>query len=420
MTSTAGGVPRAVNVGTAHRASLVERSAFPLLAAYPELHYLDSAATTQKPQAVLDAMVQYYSRDNANPHRGAYALSARATERYHEARERIAAFVGVRDAACLIFTRGTTESLNLVASAWGRTNVKAGDEIVITGLEHHANFVPWQQLAAESGATLRICQITSDGRIDLDHYRSLVGLRTKIVAFSHVSNALGTINPMAELTAIAHAAGAIVVVDGAQAAPHFALDIDSLDVDFYAFSGHKMLGPMGCGALVGRRALLEAMPPYQTGGDMIEYVGDEQSTWNVLPHKFEAGTPNVADAVGLAAACDYLTGLGMDAVRDHERQLMALATERLLAVPEVRVYGPPASERSGVVSFTVGDIHPHDLATILDETSVCVRAGHHCAQPLMRRLDIPATARASFYVYNTEADVDALVAGVERAKELFD
>ena len=395
------------------------RADFPLLAANPDLHYLDSAATSQKPRAVLDAIVHYYSHDNANPHRGAYALSARATERYHDARARVAKFVGVRDVDRLIFTRGTTESLNLVASAWGRTNVGAGDEIVVTGLEHHANFVPWQQLALAVGARLRVCGITHDGRVDLDQLRDIVGARTKVVAFGHVSNAVGTINPVAEIAAVARRAGAIVVCDGAQAAPHVPLDIDSLDVDFYAFSGHKMLGPMGCGALVGRRAMLDAMPPYQTGGDMIEYVADEASTWNVLPHKFEAGTPNVGDAVGLAAACDYLDALGMDAVRAHERELTALATERLLALPGVRVYGPPPADRSGVVSFTAGEIHPHDLATILDETGVCVRAGHHCAQPLMRRLDVPATARASFYVYNTEADVDALVAGVERARQLF-
>jgi cysteine desulfurase/selenocysteine lyase len=418
MTTATSRERRAPNGGPREH-TLVDRADFPLLAAFPELHYLDSAATTQKPRAVLDAMAQYYSHDNANPHRGAYALSARATERYLQARERIAKFVGVRDASCLIFTRGTTESLNLVATAWGGANVRTGDEIVITGLEHHANFVPWQQLAHETGATLRICRITPDGRIDLDELRSVIGPRTKVVALGHVSNALGTINPVTEIAALAHAAGAIVVIDGAQAAPHFTLDIDSLGVDFYAFSGHKMLGPMGCGVLVGRRSLLEAMPPYQTGGDMIEYVGDERTTWNVLPHKFEAGTPNVADAVGLAAACDYLSALGMDVVRDHERQLMAFATERLLSIPDVRVYGPPAHERSGVVSFTVGDIHPHDLATILDEVGVCVRAGHHCAQPLMRRLDVPATARASFYVYNTEADVEALVAGVERARQLF-
>src|SRR4051812_38035766 len=397
----------------------IDRADFPLLASHPDLHYLDSAATSQKPRAVLDAMMRYYERDNANPHRGAYALSARATERYHEARERIATFVGVRDAARLIFTRGTTEALNLVATAWGRANVRSGDEIVITGLEHHANFVPWQQLAATTGARLRVCGITADGRIDVDEMKRLVGPRTKVVAFGHVSNALGTINPIDELTAIARRVGAVVVCDGAQAAPHFPLDIDALDVDFYAFSGHKMLGPMGCGVLVGKRALLEAMPPYQSGGDMIEYVSDERSTWNVLPHKFEAGTPNVADAVGLAAACEYLDGIGMDHVRAHERELTSLATERLAAIPDVRIYGPPPSERSGVVSFTVGEIHPHDLATILDEADVCVRAGHHCAQPLMRRLNLPATARASFYVYNTDADVDALVAGIHHAREVF-
>ncbi len=398
---------------------IVDRADFPLLAANPELHYLDSAATSQKPQVVLDAMVHYYTHDNANPHRGAYALSARATERYHAARERVARFVGVRDSARLIFTRGTTESLNLVAAAWGRANVRPGDEIVLTGLEHHANFVPWQQLAREAGASLRIARLTSDGRIDLDHADSLIGARTKVVAFSHVSNALGTVNPVNELSAIARRVGAVVVCDGAQAAPHFPLAIDELDVDFYAFSGHKMLGPMGCGVLVGRRALLEEMPPYQTGGDMIEFVGDERSTWNVLPHKFEAGTPNVGDAVGLAAACDYLDRVGMPAVRAHEQALTELATARLGGVPDVRIYGPEPSARSGVVSFTVGDIHPHDLATILDEVNVCVRAGHHCAQPLMRRLSVPATARASFYIYNTESDIEALVTGVERARQIF-
>ena len=398
---------------------IVDRADFPLLAANPELHYRNSAATSQKPQVVLDAMMHYYTHDNANPHRGAYALSARATDRYHAARERVARFVGVRDSARLIFTRGTTESLNLVAAAWGRVNVRAGDEIVLTGLEHHANFVPWQELAREVGASLRIARLTSDGRIDLDHVDSLAGPRTRVIAFSHVSNALGTINPVQELSAIARRAGAVVVCDGAQAAPHFPLAIDDLDVDFYAFSGHKMLGPMGCGVLVGRRALLEEMPPYQTGGDMIEFVADERSTWNVLPHKFEAGTPNVGDAVGLAAACDYLDRIGMLAVRAHEQALTELATARLGDVPDVRIYGPEPAARSGVLSFTVGDIHPHDLATILDEVNVCVRAGHHCAQPLMRRLNVPATARASFYIYNTESDIEALVAGVERARQIF-
>ncbi|HEX4681440.1 MAG TPA: cysteine desulfurase, partial [Gemmatimonadaceae bacterium] len=259
----------------------------------------------------------------------------------------------------------------------------------------------------------------TDGRVDVDHFASLVGPRTRLVAFGHVSNALGTINPVAELAAIARRVGALVVVDGAQAAPHLPLEVDAMDVDFYAFSGHKMLGPMGCGVLVGKRDILESMRPYQTGGDMIEFVGDSRTTWNVLPHKFEAGTPNVADAVGLASACDYLEKLGMSAVREHERRLTALASERLAAIGDVHLYGPPPAERSGVVSFTVGDIHPHDLATILDEAGVCIRAGHHCAQPLMRRLNLPATARASFYVYNTEADVDALVAGIQRAREVF-
>ena len=398
---------------------IVNRKDFPLLAANPDLHYLDSAATSQKPRAVLDAMVDYYARDNANPHRGAYALSARATERYHDARVRVARFIGVKDVDRVIFTRGTTESLNLVAAAWGRANIRAGDEIVVTGLEHHANFVPWQQLAIEKGAKLNIARITSDGRVDADHFATLVTVRTKVVAFPHVSNALGTINDVASLSAIARKVGAVVVCDGAQAAPHLSLAIDQLDVDFYAFSGHKMLGPMGCGVLVGRRDLLEAMPPYQTGGDMIEYVGDDRTTWNVLPHKFEAGTPNVGDAVGLAAACDYLIAIGMDRVREHERRITALASSRLSAIPDVRLFGPAPETRSGVASFTVGGIHPHDLATILDENGVCIRAGHHCAQPLMRRLEVPATARASFYVYNDETDVDALVAGVERARELF-
>jgi cysteine desulfurase/selenocysteine lyase len=399
--------------------SFVERVDFPLLALNPRLHYLDSAATSQKPRAVLDAMMAYYTHDNANPHRGAYALSARATERYHGARERIAKFVGVKDSACLIFTRGTTESLNLVATSWGRANVGSGDEIVVTGMEHHANFVPWQQLALEKGATLRIAKLTPDGRVDLDDFRSLVTSKTKVVAFSHVSNALGTINPVVKMIAIARAAGAVVCIDGAQAAPHLALNLDALDADFYAFSGHKMLGPMGCGVLVGKRALLEKMPPYQTGGDMIEFVADEHTTWNVLPHKFEAGTPNVADAIGLAAACEYLDGLDMSQVHAHEQELTALASQQLSAIRDVIVHGPPAAERSGVVSFTVGEIHPHDLATILDEGGVCIRAGHHCAQPLMRRMHLPATARASFYVYSTEADVDALVAGVNRAREVF-
>ena len=399
--------------------STARRTDFPLLTANPGLHYLDSAATSQKPRVVLDAMRDYYEHDNANPHRGAYALSARATDRYHAARERVARFLGVADADCLIFTRGTTEALNLVATAWGRANVQAGDEIVVTALEHHANFVPWQQLALATGARFHVCPLTADHRVDLDALRRLVGPRTRVVAFNHVSNALGTVNPVREIAAIARESGALVVCDGAQAVPHMHVGFDGLAVDFYAFSGHKMCGPMGIGGLAGRRTILEAMPPYQFGGDMIEIVGDERTTWNVLPHKFEAGTPNVADAVGLAAACDYLDTIGMDAVLQHERALVRLATERLATVEGVHIYGPPPAERSGVVSFTLGDIHPHDLATILDEDGVCIRAGHHCCQPLMRRLGVSATARASFYLYNDEADVEALVGALEKARALF-
>jgi len=403
-------------------ATTTRRTDFPVFDRNPGLHYLDSAATSQKPRVVLDAMREYYERDNANPHRGAYDLSARATQRYLDARERVADFLGVVDSATLIFTRGTTEALNLVAGTWGHTHVKKGDEIVLTGMEHHANFVPWQQLAHAAHAKLRICDLTEDGRIDLEALRSLLGPKTKIVAFSHVSNALGTINPVGEIVALARerAHHAVTVCDGAQSTPHFRVKMDDLDVDFFAFSGHKMLGPMGIGGLVGRRTLLDAMPPYQTGGDMIEFVGDTKTTWNVLPHKFEAGTPNVAGAVGLAAACDYLDGLGMAAVRAHEVALVSHLLGALGVIPGVRLFGvtDPAL-RSGVVSFNVGEIHPHDLSTVLDQDGVCIRAGHHCAQPLMRRLDVPATARASVYVYNDESDVEALVRGVKRAIDMF-
>jgi len=397
------------------------RADFPLLAGAPSLHYLDSAATSQKPATVLDAIRDYYERDNANPHRGAYALSVRATDRYQEARRTIARFAGLADPDCLIFTRGTTESLNLVATAWGGANVGPGDEIVVTAMEHHANFVPWQQLARAKGATFRIAPLTSDGKIDLDALGGLVGARTKLFAFPHVSNALGTVNPVREIVALVseRAPDATIVCDGAQGAPHLPVGFDSLGVDFYAFSGHKMCGPMGIGVLLGKRGLLESMPPYQMGGDMIDVVGDEETTWNTLPHKFEAGTPNVADAVGLAAAVDFLDGIGMDRVLRHERELVAIADARLRALRGVTIHGPAPRDRSGVVSFTVEGIHPHDLATILDERGVCIRAGHHCAQPLMRRLDVAATARASFYVYSEESDVDALVSGVREAQRIF-
>ena len=396
------------------------RSDFPLLAGNPGLHYLDSAATSQKPTVVLDALRGFYETVNANPHRGAYALSVAATDAYDGARRRIARFVGVADADCLVFTRGTTEAINLVATSWSRTNLKAGDEVVVTALDHHANFVPWQQLAASIGATLRICEITHDGRLDVDRFGGLLSAKTRLVAFGHVSNALGTINPVKDLVAmVREKTDAVIVCDGAQGVPHLKVGFDELGVDFYAFSGHKMLGPMGIGGLIGRRQLFDAMPPYQMGGDMVEFVHDQTTTWNALPHKFEAGTPNAADAVGLAAAVDYLDAIGMDEVLRHERSLVSEASERLAEIEGVTIFGPPAAERSGVVSFTLGDVHPHDLATILDGDGICIRAGNHCAQPLMRRLDVSATARASFYVYNDTSDIDALVGGVLKAKEIF-
>ncbi len=399
------------------RGALAPRADFPLLAANPRLHYLDSAATSQKPASVITAISRYYETINANPHRGAYALSAAATEAYHNARLRIAKFLGVADADTLIFTRGTTESLNLVVGSWGRTNVKAGDRIVVTRLEHHANFVTWQALALEKGAEFMIAELNADGTVDMDRLAALVTPNTKVVAFGHVSNALGTVNPVAEIVALAQKVGALTVCDGAQSAPHIDVSVDSLGVDAYAFSGHKMLGPMGSGGLVMRRALLEAMPPWQMGGDMIASVGDQHTTWNVLPHKFEAGTPNVEAPIGLAAACDYLTSLGMPNVIAHERSLAQLAMEGLAALSGVTVHGPAIEKRGGVVSFSVEGVHPHDLSQLLDADGICVRAGHHCAQPLMRALGVHATTRASFYVYNDASDVAALVASVARAKE---
>ncbi len=401
--------------------ALAPRSDFPLLAADPRLVYLDSAATSQKPQRVLDAITAYYTHGNANPHRGAYALSATATQMYHDARARIARFLGVADVDTLLFTRGTTESLNLLATAWGQSNVRAGDNIVVTRLEHHANFVPWQQLARAKGAEFRIVELDAAGAVDLALFAKAVDARTKVVAFGHVSNALGTVNPVAELVRIARAAGkALVVCDGAQAVPHLRVGIDALGVDAYAFSGHKMGGPMGLGGVVVRREILEAMPPYQFGGDMIEWVNDQDTTWNVLPHKYEAGTPNVEGAVGLAAACDYLDTLGMDRVRAHEVALTAEAMRALAAIPGVTLHGTArAEDRSGVVSFSVADVHPHDVATALDSEGVCVRAGHHCAQPLMRGLGVQSTVRASFWVYSTTEDVARLAAAVGAVRERF-
>lgn len=402
--------------------ALAPRSDFPLLAAQPDLVYLDSAATSQKPRFVLDAIRRYYETSNANPHRGAYALSAVATQAYHDARVRVARFIGVADADTVIFVRGTTEGLNLVASTWGRANVARGDNIVVTRMEHHANFVPWQQLALAAGAEFRIVELDSAGGVDLEMMARLVDARTKVVAFGHVSNALGTINPVVEMVRIARAGSplALVVCDGAQAVPHLAVSVDSLGVDVFAFSGHKMGGPMGSGAVVVRRALLEKMPPYHFGGDMIEWVSDLTTTWNALPHKFEAGTPNVEAAVGLAAACEYLDSLGMANVRAHEVALTEACMTTLRAMPGLTLHGTrTAAERSGVVSFSLADVHPHDVSTALDAAGICVRAGHHCAQPLMRGMSVLTTVRASFWVYNRLGDVEALVHGLYAARTRF-
>jgi cysteine desulfurase/selenocysteine lyase len=397
------------------------RADFPLLA-QPEngrpLVYVDNAATTQKPTAVLDAIEEYYRTSNANVHRGAYTLAVRATDAYEAARQSVARFLNAWGPESVVFTRGTTEAINLVAGSYGRANVHAGDTVVVTAMDHHSNLVPWQLLCQERGASLRMVEVTADGRLDLGDFAEALALRPRIVAFPYVSNALGTVNPAADLVRMAHAAGAVTVVDGAQSTPHLPVDVQALDCDFYAFSGHKMLGPMGSGALVARPALLEAMPPYHGGGEMIARVFDDHSTWAAVPHKFEAGTPNVEGAVGLGAAIAYLERLGMPQVAEHEAALGRLARERLGEIDGIKVYGP-ATDRAGIVTFTYGDIHPHDLATALDAEGVCVRAGHHCAQPLMRRLGVIATCRASFYVYNGPEDVAALASALTKAGALF-
>jgi cysteine desulfurase/selenocysteine lyase len=384
------------------------------------LVYLDSAASSQKPTEVLEALDGYYRNDNANVHRGIHALSMRATDAYEGARARVARFIGANDPAELIWTRGTTEALNLVASSWGGANLREGDEVLLTVMEHHSNLVPWQLVAQRTGARLRFLDIDAEGRLELSQLDELITDRTRVVSLTHVSNALGTINPVREIARAAHAVGAIVVVDGAQSVPHLPVDVRELECDFLAFSGHKMCGPTGIGGLWGRRELLEAMPPFQGGGDMIDRVELECSTWAPLPHKFEAGTPHIAGAVGMGAAVDFLEAVGRERIAEHETMILAYALRRLAGVPDLTVLGPAdPAERSGVISFTLGDVHPHDLATILDAEGIAIRAGHHCAQPLMRRLDLSATARASFYLYSTRADVDRLVEGLERAREIF-
>ena len=384
------------------------------------LVYLDNAATSQKPQYVLDALAKYYEHDNANVHRGIHELSRRATVAFEDARVKLANFIGAADSAELVWTRGTTEAINLVASSWGLSTLREGDEILLSSMEHHSNIIPWQLTAQRTGARLRYIEMDEQGRLILDDLPELVTDRTRMVAISHISNALGTINPVREIAELAKSVGALVLVDGAQAVPHRRVDVQELGCDFYAFSGHKMCGPTGSGGLWARRSLLESMPPYQGGGEMIRDVGREESTWAEIPHKFEAGTPNIAGAIALGAAADFLDEVGFDAIAEHERELLAYALERLDDLGGVRVYGPTdLSERSGVISFTMGDAHPHDISTILDSKGIAIRAGHHCAQLVMQHFDISATARASFYLYNSRDDVDRLVEGLASVKEIF-
>jgi cysteine desulfurase/selenocysteine lyase len=384
------------------------------------LVYLDNAATTQKPRAVIDALVRYYQTTNANIHRGIHTLAVQATDQYEAVRGKVASHIGAANAQDVVFTRNTTESINLVARAWGDANLREGDEIVLSLMEHHSNIIPWQLLARRTGATLRYAGISDDGQLSLDDLRALIGPRTKLVSIVHMSNVLGTINPIAEIAEMAHAAGALLLVDGAQSAPHMPLDVNALGADFFAFSAHKMLGPTGVGVLWARPGLLESMEPFLGGGEMISLVQPESSTWADIPHKFEAGTPNIADVIAFGAALDYLAALGMANVRAHEQAITAYAIDALSAIAGLRTHGPlDVARRGGAVSFTVPGVHPHDVSTVLDSHGVAIRAGHHCAQLLMRRLGVPATNRASFYIYNEPAEVDVLVDAVQHAIRVF-
>ena len=383
------------------------------------LVYLDSAATSQKPTSVIEAMNAFYRDSNANIHRGIHVLAEESTHLYEEARGKVARFINAKSIKEIIYTRNTTESINLVAFSWGRTNLKSDDVIILTEMEHHSNLVPWQILAEEIGFSLEFIPVTDEGLLDLDVYKELLTKEPKLVSFMHMSNVLGTINPAKEIVQMAHDAGALVLVDGAQSVPHFAVDVQALDADFYVFSSHKMCGPTGMGVLYGKEKLLAAMPPFMGGGDMIKRVELRSFVPNSLPYKFEAGTPAIAEAVGLGAAVDYLESIGMDVVAQHEREITEYALERLAEVPDVWVFGPGAEHKGGVASFTLKDVHPHDIAQIVDREGVAVRAGHHCAMPLHEKFDIPATARASFYLYNSTEDVDRLIEALYQVKTIF-
>ncbi|MBM7687774.1 cysteine desulfurase [Enterococcus ureilyticus] len=399
------------------------RQQFPIL--FQEVNdeplvYLDNAATTQKPKAVLDKLTYYYEHDNANVHRGVHTLAERATKEYEEAREKVRAFINAKETAETLFTRGTTTSLNWVAKSYGDLAVEAGDEIVISYMEHHSNIIPWQQLAERKGATLKYIEITADGFLDMESAKRQITDKTKIVSIAHVSNVLGVINPVAELAELAHSHGAVLVVDGAQAVPHMPVDVQAIDADFYAFSGHKMCGPTGIGVLYGKRELLDQMEPVEYGGEMIDFVNLYDSTWKELPWKFEAGTPHIAGAIALGAAIDFLTEIGLEEIHQHEAELVAYVLPKLLAIEGLTVYGPQdPAHHTGVLAFNLDGLHPHDTATALDMEGVAVRAGHHCAQPLLNYLDVSATARASFYLYNTKADADRLIEAILATKEFF-
>ena len=397
------------------------RETFPILKATvhgKKLAYLDNAATTQKPESVIKALDDYYRHLNSNIHRGVHALSEKATEAYEGVRDKARQFINAASNKEIIFLRGTTEGINLVAGSFGRSNVGQGDEVLITGLEHHSNIVPWQMLCNHTGSVLKVAPIDDKGEVILSEFERLIGPKTRIVAIAHVSNALGTVNPVKRMVAIAHAHGIPVLLDGAQAVPHFRIDVRDLDCDFYAFSAHKMYGPTGIGILYGKQSILEAMPPYQGGGDMIRSVTFEKTIFNDLPHKFEAGTPNIADTIGFGAAFDFLNGLDWNAVSHYEHELLTYASEVIGAIPGVRIVGT-ASDKAGVVSFVMDDVHPHDIGTILDREGIAVRTGHHCAQPVMQRFGIPATVRASFALYNTKEEIDELVRGISAVKKVF-
>jgi len=397
------------------------REDFPILAQRVRgkpLVYLDSAATAQKPRAVIDAVSRYYLEDNANVHRAVHALSERATAAFDAAREKVAGFIGAGAAREIVFVRGTTEGVNLVAQTFGRARVGAGDEVLITAMEHHSNIVPWQMLCEEKGARLVVAPVDDRGDLVLEELEKRLGARTRILAVTHVSNALGTVNPVKRIVRMAHAKGVPVLVDGAQGVPHFAVDVRDLDCDFYAFSGHKLFGPTGIGVLYGKAEHLEAMPPWQGGGDMILSVTFERTIYNRIPHKFEAGTPDMAGAIGLGATIDWLGSIDLAGAEAHERDLLAYGTARLLEVPGLRIIGT-AREKAGVLSFVLADVHPHDVGTILDRDGIAIRTGHHCAQPLMQRFGVPATARASLAFYNTRAEIDALVQGLGHVREIF-